>query len=261
MSVKVTECGSHGTRDWLFLLPATLLAVAAFVPTGVAIWGGGRETLGQSEGELNRVLIAVYLLGVFITVLLAPKVARGGGVRILCIILLYWVTGAVSNLNAGLPMGRLSFFIVPVVFIVAWRYRPSYRDALSLLMWVSLAVCGASLLLALVNPSNAFAGPVRVAHILADQRLAGVFEHPNALGLLAAIGVVRVVAPARDGSVCSGVSVCGSGLARFGLQGRRGWVVPQPSIVLVLGQRHRPRPFSPGALILGGTLLALAHVY
>jgi O-antigen ligase len=242
--------------DKLFLVPAILLAVAAFVPQGVAIWESGRETLGESEGDLSRALIAVYLLGVFITVLLAPKVARAGGMGIFCVILLYWLTGAASNLNAGLSMGRLSFFIVPVVFIVAWRYRPSYRDALSLLMWVSFAVCGASLLLALVNPSDAFVGLARVSHILADERLAGIFEQPNGLGPLAAIGVVLWWR--REGWLSVlGVSVCA--LALLASDSKAAWLgCAAAFIVLVLGRQYRARPFSPRVLIIGGTLLALA---
>jgi O-antigen ligase len=241
--------------DKLFLVPAALLAVAAFVPQAVAIWGGDRATLGQSEAELSRALIAVYLLGVFTTILLAPKVERGDGVRILWVVLLYWVTSAVSNLNAGLSMGRLSFFVVPVVFIVAWRYRPSYRDALSLLMWVSLVVCGASLLLALVNSSSAFEGHVRVAHILSQERLAGVLDDPNTLGPFAAIGVVLWWR--REGWLSVlGVSVCG--LALLASDSRTAWFAcAAASIVLVVGQRHQARPLSRGLLTLGG-LLALA---
>jgi O-antigen ligase len=196
------------------------------------------------------------LLGVFTTILLAPRVARGDGVGILWVVLLYWVTGAVSNLNAGLSMGRLSFFIVPVVFIVAWRYRPSYRDALSLMMWVSLAVCGASLLLALVNPSSAFEGTARVAHILSHERLVGVLDDPNTLGPLAAIGVVLWWR--REGWLSVlGVSVCG--LALVASDSRAAWIgCAAAAIVLVVGRRHQARPFSRRLLILGGTLLALA---
>ena len=249
--MRVAAAGS----DKLFLVPAVLLAVAAFVPEGVAIWGGGRETLGQADPALSRALIAVYLLGVFITILLAPRVARGDGVWILCVILLYWATSAVSNLHAALPMGRLSFFIVPVVFIMAWRYRPSYRDALSLLMWVSLAVCGASLLFAFVDPSNAFLGYVRVAHILSEKRLAGVLDDPNALGPLAAIGVVLWWR--REGWLSVlGVSVCG--LALLATDSRAAWFCCAAAlIVLLVGKRHQARPLSRAGLTFAGTVLAL----
>jgi O-antigen ligase len=145
---------------------------------------------------------------------------------------------------------------VPVAFIVAWRYRPSYRDALSLLMWVTLAICGASLLLALVNPSNAFQGPVRVAQIISDQRLMGVVDDPNTLGPLAAIGVVLWWR--REGWLrVLGVSVCG--LALLATDSHAAWLCCAAAfIVLAVGQRYRARPFSRRLLTLAGALVALA---
>jgi O-antigen ligase len=239
------------------LVPATLLAVAVFLPTAATIVVDGRPSLADNT-PLIRLTIGLYLLGVLTTLLCAPRVTRGGDTRILWLALLYWVTAAAAEFNAGLKLVWLSFLVVPIIFIVSWHYRPSYRDALTLLRWVSLGICGGSLLLAIFNPSAAFSDAARVVHILSNEQLFGVVTHHNLLGLVAATGVV--VWWQREGwPRVLGVSVCGLALAAS--DSRTAWFACAAGVmVLVLGRRQQTHRLSLGRLIAGMSLLALIAV-
>lgn len=234
----------------VYLVPAVLLALAAFVPVAVAIWDGGRAELGLSDPQISRILIAAYLFGACTTALYAQRVPWRPQRRIFVLVLGYWLVTAVSNYYAGLPVGRLSFWAIPLIFLVAWQYRVRYGDSLRLLALVSLAVCGASLLLAYVEPSAAFFDEARVARFLSTERLAGVTEHPNALGLLAALGVVLW----WYWKPWLGLPICG--VALIASDSRTAWLACAAAfIVIFVAGRHRERPFSPAQLVFGGVLL------
>jgi O-antigen ligase len=184
---------SSRTQEQLVVASPLLLALAAFVPTAGTLAFAQRADIGSEAAPVSWALIGLYLLSAAALFLASPRIAaRTSRLNswILALALLYWLTGGIATYANALSPGRLSFFVIPLVFVVSWRYRPRYRDAVAVLTHVTIAVCAASLLLALAKPSVAFTEPMRFATFLSSKRLAGIFEHPNAMGLFAAVGVV-----------------------------------------------------------------------
>lgn len=246
----------------LYLIPPVLLAVAAFVPAAVGIAAGERETLG--DGQLTRILIATYLLGAATTYVFAPAQRRDQDARLLWVLLGLWLLGVLSNSNAGISAERLSFWVIPVVLVVAWRFRPTYRDAVELITWLCLVACAASLLLAYLDPGAAFTSLARVDSILSSHRLAGITEHPNLIGFFAAIGLVALL-DRRGWLRSTGIAICG--LVLLASDSRTAWFACAAGIVvLALGRRRQSRPFSRVQLVLGAlalvvvALLALRYI-
>ncbi|MFN8160104.1 MAG: glycosyltransferase [Solirubrobacterales bacterium] len=182
-----------GYRRQLILAPL-LLALAAFAPIAIALEFNPRNDLGGTPtAQLNWAFIALYLLGVCVLLLTSRSFGAGSqytrGTAI--VIVTYWAVGAISNYHAGLQLGRVSFLLVPIVFVAAWWLRPEYDDAIAVLTYTCIAVCGASLVVALVDPSSAFVDlPTRFLTFLHHDRLAGITQQPNQLGLFAAAGAL-----------------------------------------------------------------------
>lgn len=259
---------SEGPQVWRgYLIAPTLLAAAAFVPIGAALISVGRvDFSGSDTSSLNWQLGGLYLVAV--AVALGGSVrGRSGGGPMVVVLLLYWFTGAVADYAQGAGATRLSFFLVPIVLFAAHRLRPSYQDALAIICYVAIAVSAVSVLLAVVDPSVGLTASARSSAWLFEERVAGVFEHPNGLGLFAGVGLV--VSWCLGGwKRLVGVPLCG--LALIGSDSRTAWLGTGAALcVLVagaLGRRSGSRHGSSAILArvvfgaIGAALLALAAV-
>src|SRR3954451_16918618 len=170
-----------------FLLLLMLLALAAFLPSTAGYVSGAASRITEVAGapttfELGRMTVVswalsgLYMFGVATVLFMSPQAAKTSRLNrsIFVITFLYWGVGLLADLYAGFAVARLSFFLIPVLLIVAWRLRPAYRDTIAVLTYVSIAVCVASVLLALAVPSVAFTEPTRSATFLVSHRLAGI---------------------------------------------------------------------------------------
>lgn len=249
-------------RHRQFLIPPSLLALAAFVPTAVALILTSRTTfVGSDTTSLNTILISLYVLGVGAMAIMVPRLGTQSPLNgvILGIILLYWMVGIIANYLAGLPLGRLSLFLIPVLLAAAWMWRPRYVDALSVVAFVTIVACGISLVFAAVDPSEAFTEPVRSATFLFPDRLAGIFEHPNALGLFAGIGFV-ISWQSKNWVRYLGGPICG--IALIGSDSRTAWFGVAAAFCILLAGRtkdsRRARSFTTFRGLLAGSLVVLA---
>jgi O-antigen ligase len=124
---------------------------------------------------------------------------------------LYWLAGAVSLAIHGRTGAQKSMLAVPLLLTAISAFSPS-AAVVARLTWIgSVAVCAASLVLALALPEAAFPhGPrfeeARLFGFLIDFRLAGVVSHPNTLGSIAAFAVVLSLAR-RPRLCCVGLLV------------------------------------------------------
>jgi O-antigen ligase len=241
------------------LIPAIFLGIAAFAPAGLTLLASGRESLGETA--FAHVLIPIYLLALALTALFTVPNPSPGKRKLVGLLVAYWAVGLLADMTQGNPPGDISFFVVPVALVGAWLYAPSYRAAVGLLTWGCIAVCGVSLLLAVVDPSVAFPRETaRIAHFLSPDRLAGITEHPNSLGFIAALGVVlswRRIGMSRF----VGISICG--VAMIASDSRTAWMACLAGlVVLFLGRRQQERPLTPvklvGAIIVLGVGAYLA---
>jgi O-Antigen ligase len=238
------------------LIPAVLLAVAAFAPTALTIINSGRESIGESQ--FGHILLPVYLLGAGITAIVAPRALhdeRGKGIMFLAVA--YWLLGAISDWNAGLTTGDLSFFVVPIALLVAWYYRPKFSDAIGLLTWVLVGVCAVSLLMAVFDKSAAFTEEAtRVVSFFSPHRLAGITEHPNTLGLYAALGAVLAWRRKAGWVRFAMLAICGIALAAS--DSRTAWLACAAGfVVFFMGRRQQAKAMSPWRLIGAAVLMLI----
>lgn len=259
-----------GSAQRQLVLAPSLLAIAAFVPTGAILTFGTRaDFTGSKTTMLSWGLIGLYSYSVAALFVLSPRAAVTSPLNtsVFVLVLLYWLTGGIANYYAALPVPRISFFLVPVLLVTSWRLRPRYRDAIAVLTYVSIATCVASLILALAKPSVAFTTPTRSVTFLFSDRLAGVFEHANAMGLFASIGLV-LAWRAKGWTRFFGSPICGYCL--IASDSRTSWFGCAAAISLLLagarssGERETQANtgsiggWTPFRFFLGGSLVLLA---
>jgi|GEM_PF-2694078 len=248
-----------------------LLALAAFIPLALTFLSTTRaEFTGAAGTQFSWILISLYLFGVATVAVISSRVSSASRLNrvIFVIVTLYWLVGGLSDYYAGFALSRLSFLLVPVIFFASLKLRPGYRGAVAVVTYVTVLVCICSLILALVEPSIAFLGPSRFpASLLFAERLAGILEHPNAMGLFASLGVV--LAWQRGGRTrWIGAPACG--LALVASDSRGSWFACVAAIaILVAGRQSLGRPQSSasvtrasgrisGRVTTGGILIAIA---
>lgn len=132
--------------------------------------------------------------------------------RLLVLALLYWSSVAVSTLLAGGTLG-LAALIVPFVFAGIWNSacggsQPVYtmlRRSILTTLYLSLAIW-------MIRPDLVLMGERRLLNGLLPYRMAGVFDHPNTLGAISAVGLVVVVATSTGRARITNVVACGTTL-------------------------------------------------
>ena len=257
---RLSESGE--SRRQLILAPS-LLGLAAVVPTAAALFttADRSQFTGGQTTSLSWLLSGLYLLGV--GAVAARSMGRlptdASNRKLLVLLLVYWSIGAVSDYYNGFGYHRVSFFLVPLVFLAAALQRPAYESAIRVLAVGSVAICAASFVLAAIKPSVAFTDPTRLASFLFAHRLAGVLEHANGLGLFAGIGVILSW---RAGGRLRlvGLPICL--LALVASDSRSAWFgTAAAAAVLAAGanpSRHAPSRRVPIRLFVGAGLVLLA---
>jgi O-antigen ligase len=250
-------------RRELLVAPA-LLGLAGFVPIGAALAAhtSRADYNGAQATTLSWILLLCYLA---VVAAIAVNPTRRAAIQasthdkaMIALVIAYWCVGLVSDAWNGFAPTRISFYLVPLAFGAALLFRPNYRDALRLLMFGCFAACAASLALAAVRPSIAFTDPARNSGFLFSNRLAGVLEHPNAMGLVAAIGLLLGW---RERGTTRALVVAVCTIALIGSDSRNSWVACAAAFgVMLAGSRPRGqdrlRPIA-GRLVFGLTVVLL----
>jgi hypothetical protein len=179
-----------------------LIAVAAVLPSAVSAVVAPERVDGAGVERVARAL-CLLAFGVLVAARFAEEIRnrsraalRNG--TLVAALLTYWLVGMGSLLWNDRSLPQLSALAIPVVIVGAAVYGGGPRLAVRVLEHSLLAVCYASLVLAVVYPRAAFpSGPTfeetRLLDFLVDNRLAGVASHPNTLALVAAMAALLVV--------------------------------------------------------------------
>jgi hypothetical protein len=216
------------------LVVMLLLAAIAFLPTAIVLARSSvRPSLNGGEmTTLSRGLLVVFVLTTAVLALLRARGRMAASVRVLVLLLVvYWTIGALADIHQGNAYKRLSFFLVPLIIVSMAAFRPRYERALTLVMWTCIVLSAASLLLALFRPGAAYTDPARTTSFLFRNRLAGILDHANTLGVFAGLGVVLSFR-SKGWQRVVGLPVCAFTL--FASDSRGAWVATLAAICLLV---------------------------
>jgi O-antigen ligase len=247
------------------LLPG-LLAVACIVPTaaGVIADANARVVTPNLEGTLNHVLLAVFVYITFLGLmarLLSKKGFHFKNPFLSIPLLLYWLSGTIAGTISNNTSTRVSAFAIPLIIISIDTIFPTYRVSIRTLRNGSLWLCYGSVILTIVEPSHAFYLATRIFHWEPD-RLAGLTDHPNTLGLIAVLAFLLTLSDASRWRVLH-LGIAGGVLVAS--ESRDAWIAGIAGVALIVGRRlgggSALRGSLTPALLLGAPVAAIAVLW
>jgi O-antigen ligase len=242
-----------------------LLAAACFAPAAAATVRGVdvRVTTSATEVQLGRALLGALLV---VFVFLATRsVYRGHALRLrhpalAALLVAYWALGAFSDAMHGRSPTSLTYYAIPAVVVGAALTFPSPASVRRSLVYVGVAVCASSLVVGALGYDSAHYSAMRILPPPFHERLAGITDHPNALGAVAAMTLVGVAADRSRWWWWVMAAVAASTLVLS--ESRGAWLAATAGLVVLgLGAYHgkaTSRRVRAAVLVGGGVLFAAA---